>query len=54
MQLDEYSTKRLDCILETKRLFREPTVTVAVQAEVLDPNATERVKISATGSWNVS
>jgi hypothetical protein len=32
-------------------MFREATVTV-VQAEVLEPNTTERVKTSARGSWD--
>lgn len=40
------------CISQTKRSLREVTVTVAVQAEVLDPNTTERVKTSATRSWD--
>jgi hypothetical protein len=40
------------CISQTKWSFREVTVTVAVQAEVLDPNTTKRVKTSATQSWD--
>jgi hypothetical protein len=51
---NEYSTaKRSDTAFCGQRgLFREATVTVAVQAEVLDPDTTERVKTSATGSWD--